>query len=1082
MTAVTTSLEKAVEHHQQGELDQAETLYQEILRIDPWHADALHLLGVAAHQRNQNETAVDYISRAIAVDDSASLYYSNLGASHRGLGNLEQAVECFRSSVEIDPKFAGGHYNLGMALEALERNDEAICAYWAALEANPQFVEAYNNLGKLFSSQGRYDEAIECFRKVQLIHPDSAEMGYNLGNAYFEDGQIQQAVDCYLEAISINPDIAQVHNNLGAAYKELKRYDDAAGCFERALGLQPDLSDARLNLATSLKLSGRDDEADACLNELISCNDGRADLRCALGDMLREQGRLAEARQRYEETIEIDPESTGAMFGLGFVHLSDGKQDQACECFERVIAVDPEHAAALTNLGAIYSSRGELDRAADCYARVVGECTESASAQFNLGNVRKDLTQLDEAAYCYREALKLDPELAPAHINLGVVLRNQGRIAESIDSHQRAVGLCPRDAEAHFHYALALLTGGDMERGWDEYEWRWEYDANARHFAEPAWQGEPLDDSHLLIHAEQGVGDEIMFASCFADVIGKTAATTMECDQRLIPLFARSFPLAHVIARPTGESDDMTRTIGFDRQIPAGSLPRFLRRNTAALPVQRRYLAADGERVAAWRTRYAELGDGLKVGISWRGGNNPEIRKQRSSKLDKWLPLLSMPGIDFVSLQYGECAQELAGVREHSGVVIADWDDADPLVDLDDFAAQMAALDLVISVDNSTVHMAGALGVPVWTLLPAAANWRWMLERDDSPWYSTMRLFRQPTAGDWTAVFEQVARELKAYSERPGGSGTHDGNPRRDDKQLASTQSASLHSAAIPPAELRGPSDFETDVIGSGTFSDDSAEDTLSNVTIQTLNPSSADSSSAVSSSTVSARIVTSTPEPPDEPKPSDASREKAKYETMWSHADYRRYSPGLHDADKVPLIDTLRKHGVRTILDAGCGSGKLMQRLMIEHADEFEVQGFDISKNCLDPFFDDIKDDVLKLGCLWDADDFTEVYDAIICTDVMEHIPTERVPDVLANFHRCTRKICYLAIALFDDNFGPRVLGEPLHLTVKEPNWWFAKLAVTGFRIEAYAVEQSAQGQDVWLHAFATVAQDGDAPVCKVG
>ena len=400
-----------------------------------------------------------------------------------------------------------------------------------------------------------------------------------------------------------------------------------------------------------------------------------------------------------------------------------------------------------------------------------------------------------------------------------------------------------------------------------------------------------------------------------------------------------------------------------------GSLPRYLRSNRESFPARRRYLAADPAQTDVWRRRYSEIGEGLNVGISWQGGAKPDVRRLRSTSLEKWMPLLSTPGVQFINVQYGETDAELAAIRNRTGVTIHDWDDADPLVDLDNFAAQISALDLVISVDNSTVHMAAAVGRPVWTLLPFSPNWRWMLEDESSPWYSTMRLFRQPGLNDWPAVFEKVARELKTLSTAP---------PEH------------VAPNAGKPADFARPRPNPE--------------------AIQTLQP----------------REPYAVGKPADNPNADGvAAREKAKYEHIWKHAAYRDHTPGYHDLDKVPLIEALRKRGVRSILDAGCGSGTLMQRIMAEYGSEFSVHGFDISENCLNPFFDAVKDEILTVGCLWDENDFNTEYDAIICSDVMEHIPTDKVPLVLKNFKNCARKICYLAIALVPDNFGPVHLGR---------------------------------------------------------
>jgi len=574
-----------------------------------------------------------------------------------------------------------------------------------------------------------------------------------------------------------------------------------------------------------------------------------------------------------------------------------------------------------------------------------------------------------------------------------------------------AIALRPGDAEARFHRAQTLLARGDFDVAWDEYESRWEYEAAQRGFPQPAWDGRQLGEQSLLIYAEQGVGDEILFSSCLPDVLSLTRECCVECDQRLVSLLARSFPLAKVVARPAGRDLPADpAALQCDRQIAMGSLPKLVRRSLAAFPRQRRFLVPDLERAKAWRARLAALGKGLKVGISWRGGHSPAVRQRRSIGLDRWLPIISVPGTHFISLQYGDCAEELEQFRSVSEAVVHAWDEVDPLTDLEGFAAQIAALDLVISVDNSTVHMAGALGVPVWTLLHFSPNWRWMRDRDDSCWYSSVRLFRQPELGDWNSVIERVAEELHQHA-RAGCV------------------------EAFGKTNLR---------VFSGAPTCETDEDDV--------------------------REAPSAGQPLPRLHDPDAEREKEKYEKAWTIDAYRKYSPGLAALDQLPLIDMLRQHGVRTILDAGCGSGKMMQRLMTEYGSEFEVHGFDISENCLDPFFNEIREKVLTVGCLWNPDDFRKQYDAVFCTDVMEHIPTVHVPAVLSNLRRSTRKVAYFSISVQADRFGPQFFGEPLHLTIRRPNWWFAQLALAGYRVTGYTTANDSSGEEAQLHVFLTV------------
>jgi SAM-dependent methyltransferase len=210
----------------------------------------------------------------------------------------------------------------------------------------------------------------------------------------------------------------------------------------------------------------------------------------------------------------------------------------------------------------------------------------------------------------------------------------------------------------------------------------------------------------------------------------------------------------------------------------------------------------------------------------------------------------------------------------------------------------------------------------------------------------------------------------------------------------------------------------------------------------------------------------------PTSPAQSDplAEAERAKYEQVWKFDQYRNYSPGADALDRLPLLDALRDHEVHTILDAGCGSGKLMWRLMQDHPGEFEVHGFDITDNCLDACFAEIKDRVLTIGCLWNPDDFKQVYDAVICADVMEHIPTDRVPDVLSNLYKSTRRLAFFSIAVIKDVFGPQLIGEALHLTVQKPEWWLARLGEAGFKLTSHALGISRDGTEAQLYVFATV------------
>jgi len=628
METLGAQLELAVRYHRAGELDAAELHYRRILRLDPRHADALHLLGVAAHQRGRHREAAELIGRAVAACGSCAGYHCSLGAVLRDLEDLPAAVQSFQRAIELDSQFAGAHYNLAMALEHLGRWDEAAASYRDAVRLAPEFADAHNNLGRLCAARGDYASAASAFRSAVSARPEFAAAHYNLGNALAALGEPENAVDAYRAAVRLDSSVPEFHNNLGTAWKELGRYDEAARSFRAALALRPHYAEA--------------------------CNN--------LGSVLQFSGDLAAAER----------------------------------CFLDALAIRPAFAGALTNLG----------------------------------NIRNE----------------------------------QGRIAEAIDYYEQALQLEPQSAEARFNRALARLRSGDFSRGWAEYEWRWKRQVAPRDFVEPAWDGERREGQTILLYAEQGLGDEIQFASCLPDALARCDAAIVECDPRLVSLFARSFPRARVTARPI-ERDPRNRKVRphCDAQIALGSLPGLWRRSTEEFPATAGYLVPDAERVARWQDRLAQLGDGLKVGITWRGGAEPSVQRRRSTELSQWSRILSVPRATFLALQYGPVADELSTLRQATGLVVHDWPEADRWNDIDDLAAQIAALDLVITVDNSTAHLAGALGTRVWTLLPFASDWRWLMQCDRTPWYPRMTLFRQDRPGEWDGPLERAAQTLETW-------------------------------------------------------------------------------------------------------------------------------------------------------------------------------------------------------------------------------------------------------------------------------------------------------------------------------
>lgn len=728
MTSTSVSFDQALKQHQAGRLNDAERLYQNILRIDPQHADALHLLGVVAHQQGRHAQAVECIRKAISINGPAAPALNNLGTAYRDLGKIDEAIDAFRKAVAVAPAFAGAHFNLALALEATGQIQQAITSYENALANDAGFLNAYVHLGRLFARENRFEDAIACFENALREEKHFLPALLSLAQTMQHLGNPEKAAEKYCQVLKRDPQQSEARQQL-----ERILQSTAPHLFERVEELRkktaqhPEDTGLRIDHAKALEELGRFGAAEQEYRQILTSNPTHGKACERLGDLLFERGALSESAECYRQATQSRPADATIFLKYANVLMDLGRIDQAIENYRRSVAINPQY----------------------------------HSGWYNLGNALRESEHYTEAEQCYRKTVEIDSGHRKARLNLGITLRQLGQLTESLACWDELLRSSPQDPQTHLQRALTLLSHGEFATGWQEYEWRWQAETRPRSFPEPTWSGETLTNQAILIHAEQGVGDEIMFASCIPDLIAQAGCCLIECDQRLVPLFSRSFPEAKVYGKPITRTPENEETdLRFDCQIPMGSLPRFVRRSTESFPQRKQYLVPDPEKVREWRERFDELGESLNVGVSWRGGKKPEVQRSRSTGLEQWQPVLNIPGVRFINLQYGDCREELTACKYNTGTIIHDWDDIDTFHDLDTFAAQIAALDLVISVDNSTVHLAGALGVATWTLLPFAADFRWMTATEKSLWYPGMRLFRQPEERDWDSVFADVAHDL----------------------------------------------------------------------------------------------------------------------------------------------------------------------------------------------------------------------------------------------------------------------------------------------------------------------------------
>jgi tetratricopeptide (TPR) repeat protein len=507
---------------------------------------------------------------------------------------------------------------------------------------------------------------------------------------------------------------------------------------------------------------------------------------------MHRSGWLAEAEGLYLQVIQADPTCADAWYNLGVVALQQGRLDAAEASLQKAIQLRPQYAEAHSNMGTVFLFQGKTDRAIDCYQSALRLQPGLADAHCNLGKAYQDLRRYPEAAASARRALELaphhvgaltnlrsalqclgrldeavawcewavsfQPQSADACLNLGLALFAQGKAKDAVACFGQALLLRPDFPEAHWCRSVALLQEGDFERGWPEYEWRWLCQPfTPRSFTQPLWDGSPLGGKTILIHAEQGLGDTIQFVRYASLVKQRGGRVVLACPEPLIPLLRSCKGIDQLLS-------GSQRPLDFSMHAPLMSLPMIFGTALATVPAEIPYLAADIGLVDEWHRELERL-PGLRVGIGWQGSPSYWLDAVRSVPVAHFVSLARVPGVSLISLQKGPDASQLAEARKLFPV--EDWTDRLDVAHgaFMDTAAIMKGLDLVIVSDSAVAHLAGALGVPVWVALPYSADFRWLLNREDSPWYPTMRLFRQPSPGDWAWVFDQLAECLAKLCE-----------------------------------------------------------------------------------------------------------------------------------------------------------------------------------------------------------------------------------------------------------------------------------------------------------------------------
>jgi tetratricopeptide (TPR) repeat protein len=608
---------------------------------------------------------------------------------------------------------------------------------------------AHRDLGNAFQQSGRHEEALACYDKALALKTDLADVHNNRGIVLAKLQRLDEALASYGRAIALKPDYAQAYNNRGTILSGQKRAAEALADFDKAIALVSDYAKAFNNRAGVLADLGRHEDALKDIDRAIALQPETAESHDKRGTVLISLRRAQEALESFDCAIMRDPALSSAHDGRGTALAMLNRPQEALASHDRAISLDPNSAIAHNNRGSALATLHRPAEALESHDRALALDPQSAAAHNNRGSALALLDRFEEGLESLNRAIALQPDLTEAYINRGIFLTDLKRHDEALASFDHALARDPRSADAHFGKSQILLLRGRFREGLPAYEWRKRRVAPEAFHAQgrPQWSGqEDIAGKTLFIEAEQGLGDTIQFCRYAPLAADRSARVILTAQASLVRLLQSLDPRIEIATAANIPST-------FDYYIPLLSLPLAFASEVTSIPAAIPYLRAEPEQVAKMRSRIG--GSGFKIGICWQGSY---IAGTRSFALCHLETISRLPGVRLISLQKGAGVEQLDSLPD--GMVVESLGGAFP-EDFEETAAAMEAMDLIITCDTSVAHLAGALGRPVWLALRHAADWRWLLERQDSPWYPGMQLFRQNTSGDWRGVFTKIEAQLE---------------------------------------------------------------------------------------------------------------------------------------------------------------------------------------------------------------------------------------------------------------------------------------------------------------------------------
>jgi len=652
------------------------------------------------------------------VSVAVPLQFEKALALYQG-GKYSAAQHACKSILRQIPRHPETLHLLGVLACLNAEFDEANEIFGLALSINPNHGQLHAIRGDTLQQLGRHREAITSYDRTIALQPDSVEAYSARAESLMAIGHYDQALDSCDQAIALRPTFAEAHANRGNALKALSRFDEAVKSYDRAINLKPDFAEAFSNR----------------------------------GLALHELHRYRDALSSYEAAIRLNPQLPQAYYNRGNALLELKQYEDAIESYNRAISIKPDYPEAYSNRG---NALAVLDRFTDAltsYDQAIELADGYAEAFFNRGNVFRELDKYVDALSDYDRAIAINPQYAESHCNRGLVFLALKRYADALSDFRTAISLKPDFADVFWNQGTTLLTTGALEEGWAFYEWRKRLDKpyGTSTFWQPVWSGaEDISQKTLLVYHEQGLGDVIQFCRYVKLCGARAARVILSVPGRLVSLLKRLASNIEIV-------DAAEQPPNFDYQCALMSLPLVFGTTLDTIPVDPAYLTPDPECVTAWTERLGDR-DKPRLGLAWSGNPRQQNDRYRSIPFGNMEPLLNLD-VDWHALQTEVRDSDLGLLRRSSRLRL--WNDE--ITGFANTAGLVQHLDLIVTVDTSIAHLAGAMGKPTWILLPYAADWRWLTERSDSPWYPSVRLWRQKTPGDWESLVGLIKTELELY-------------------------------------------------------------------------------------------------------------------------------------------------------------------------------------------------------------------------------------------------------------------------------------------------------------------------------